>query len=248
MPNPLTFGLLVALAGVACAPKTSSKPQSDARAPPRTVAPATAGFISGAVRLNGTPPAGQSFPIAEPACKNPGGRTISDVLVSDGKLQNAFVYIRDGLEDYKFDAPDGEVEIDQTGCSYAPLVVGVRVGQPLVFVNNDRTLHNVHTLPEENDGTNFAMPMLGQRSSLKFGASEVMIKTKCDVHPWMRAWVGVVAHPHFAVTGPDGAFAFQGVPPGDYVIEAWHERFGRVSQSVHLGEKGRETLDLAMTP
>jgi plastocyanin len=165
------------------------------------------------------------------------------VLVEGGKLANAFVYIAEGLADYSFDPPAGEVVIDQVGCIYRPLVVGVRVGQQLTFVNSDPVLHNVHTMPQENRGSNLSMPTRGMRLSRKFNEPEVMIRTKCDVHPWMRAFIGVVGHPFFAVTGPDGAFRFDGVPPGDYVVQLWHETLGVQTQKVTVPDKGAARAD-----
>ena len=69
-----------------------------------------------------------------------------------------------------------------------------------------------------------------------------MVPFKCDVHPWMFAWVGVVDHPFFAVTGADGSFSLEGLPPGTYTIEAWHESLGAQTQTVTIGEQ--ETGDI----
>jgi hypothetical protein len=108
-------------------------------------------------------------------------------------------------------------------------------------------MHNVRTSPVQNDSTNFAMPTRGQRRTKTFDSPEVAIKTGCDIHPWMRSYIGVVAHPFFAVTGADGAFAFDGVPPGSYVVEAWHEVYGRVSKKLTLKAKGAQSLALSFT-
>lgn len=216
------------------------KPQKDPNAPPgKKVDPATAGVIKGVVSFEGTVPENLPVPMSEPACaKAHSGKAMLDkVLVADGKLANVFVYIKDGLAGYEFPAPEGEVVIDQRGCIYKPLVVGVRVDQDLTFVNSDPVLHNIHTLPEENDGHNFAMPTQNMRTTKSFAYPEVMVRTKCDVHPWMRAYIGVVDHPYFAVTGADGAFELPGVPPGDYTVEIWHEQYGRQTQKVTVAEK-----------
>lgn len=214
----------------------------------KQVDPATAGTIEGTVSFSGTAPANEELPIAEAACAkvhtSPPHQDL--VVVKDGRLENAFVYIKEGLADYAFAPPADEVVIDQVGCVYRPLVVGVQVGQPLTFVNSDTVLHNVHTLPQENRGANFSMPTRGMRTSKKFGEPEVMIRTKCDVHPWMRAYIGVVAHPHFAVTGPDGAFRFQGVPPGEYVVELWHETLGTQTQKIAVPDKGTVRADFTV--
>ena len=163
----------------------------------------------------------------------------------DGEVQNAFVYVKEGLDPaYTFDVPAKAVEFSQRGCVYGPRVFGVRAGQPIDIVNEDDTMHNVHALPNSNREFN--------RSSLKrakmtqvFTVPEVMVRFKCDVHPWMTAYVGVMAHPFFAVTGADGTFDLKGLPPGTYTVEAWHERFGTQTQQVTVAEKQAQTVAFA---
>ena len=79
----------------------------------------------------------------------------------------------------------------------------------------------------------------GLEREVRFPRPEVMVALKCDVHPWMRSWVGVVDHPFFAVSGPDGSFAIAGLPQGEYEVEAWHEVYGRKTAkvAVRAGEK-----------
>jgi plastocyanin len=135
--------------------------------------------------------------------------------------------VKDGLDpEYAFETPTTPVVIDQKGCVYTPRVVGVRVGQPIEVVNSDPTLHNVHALPMVNQEFNQGQPVQYSKLSRTFTAPEVMVRFKCDVHSWMAAWVGVVAHPYFAVTGADGSFQLPNLPPGTYTLEAWHEKLG----------------------
>ncbi|MFP6685328.1 MAG: carboxypeptidase regulatory-like domain-containing protein [Polyangiaceae bacterium] len=228
---------------------TAASTRHSGPAPTQSVDSATTGRISGVILLSGTAPVPTKLAIGEPGCKAAQSGTVYDerVLAKGGKLQNSFVYIRSGLEAYAFDTPKSEVVIDQKGCIYKPRIVGVQVDQTLTFVNSDSLMHNVRTSPTQNDSTNFAMPTRGQRRTQTFESPEVAIKTGCDVHPWMRSYVGVVAHPHFAVTGADGAFAFNGVPPGSYVIEAWHEVYGRQSKKLTLKAKGSQQIELSFT-
>ncbi len=225
--------------------KKPAGPDGPPRTPASAIDPATAGTISGTVRFQGTPPAKEPLEITEPSCRQlQDGPVYADkVIVTDGHLENVFVYVKKGLEGYRFDPPREEVVIDQKGCLYHPLVVGVMAGQPLVFQNSDPILHNVHTLPEENEGANLAQPRKGMRNETVYSEPEVMVKTKCDVHPWMRAYIGVVEHPHFHVTGADGRFSFEGLPPGTYVLGAWHETLGEKELEVTLGEKGAESIE-----
>jgi hypothetical protein len=128
---------------------------------------------------------------------------------------------------------------------YKPHVVGIQVGQTLDIVNGDDTLHNIHAVPTANGEFNKAQQFKGFRNQHVFSTMEVMVPFKCDVHRWMSAYVGVVDHPFFAVTGNGGTFSLEGLPPGTYTIEAVHEKYGRQTQSVTLESKG--TQDIAFT-
>jgi hypothetical protein len=61
-----------------------------------------------------------------------------------------------------------------------------------------------------------------------------MLQLKCDIHRWMTAFVGVVSHPFFAVSTATGTFEIANVPPGTYTIQAWHEQFGVLKQTVRV--------------
>ena len=126
-----------------------------------------------------------------------------------------------------------------------PHVVGVRVGQPLEIENSDPTLHNIHAMSKVNQEFNNGQPIQGMKMTHAFTQKEVMIPFKCDVHGWMNAYVGVLDHPFYAVTGADGSFSLKGLPPGTYTIEAWHEKLGTQTQTVTVA--ATETKDVAMT-
>lgn len=211
------------------------------------VDPATAGAIRGVVRFEG--PAPDAAEIQLPAeCAGGHGGPVYDahVLARDGRLENVFVWIRTGLEGKRFPPPEGEVVIDQRGCMYEPHVLGVRVGQPVTFVNDDAVTHNVNARGKQNAGFNESMPPVrGTRLTRKFMKPEIMVRARCDVHPWMSAFVGVLPHPCFAVTGVKGEFALEGVPPGEYVLEAWHETLGTRTQKVTLAAKGEVRIEFA---
>lgn len=212
------------------------------------VDPATAGNVTGTITFEGTPPPREPIRMnADPNClKTSDGATSDTVVVgSGGALQNVFVYVKDGLGDRKFPVPSTPVVLDQKGCQYHPHVFGVQVGQPIQIVNSDPTLHNVHASPSANQEFNTGQPIQGMKFSRTFSTKEVMVPFKCDVHGWMHAFAGVLDHPFFAVTGPDGTFALQGLPPGTYTIEAWHEKLGTQTQTVTVGEQ--ETKNAAFT-
>jgi plastocyanin len=242
------YGLGVALAAsvAACGGGQETTSTTSAPAAPAAgamkVDAATAGEVKGMVSLEGTAPANEAIRMnADPVCvkATSGPQTAQTITVgSDGKsLANVFVYVKDGLGNYVYDAPTTTAVLDQKGCRYTPHVFGVRVNQPVEIVNSDPTLHNIHALPKANQEFNNGQPIQGMKMTHTFTAKEVMIPFKCDVHGWMNAYVGVLDHPYFAVTGNDGAFSLASLPPGTYTIEAWHEKLGASTQSVTVGPK-----------
>ena len=208
--------------------------------PPRPPTPldhATTGTLSGTVTLEGAPPPMKTISLGgDPQCaaEHAGPVLSGDALVHDGRVENVFVWVKEGLGDRTFAVPDAPVIIDQVGCLYQPHVAGAQTCQPIEFVNSDPLLHNVHGLPEHSPPWNFGM-VHGSKRTARVEHPEVMIDIQCDVHPWMRAYLGVLDHPYFAVTGADGRFTLAALPPGDYVIGAWHERFGTRETRVTLG-------------
>ena len=158
-------------------------------------------------------------------------------------MQNVFVYVKEGLEGYSFTAPTEPVTIENKTCVYVPHVTGVRVGQPVNFLNQDSTLHNIHAYPKASKPFNLGLPLVGMRQTKKFDAPEIMVPLKCDVHPWMQGYIGVVSNPYFAVSDISGQFELKNLPPGDYVIEAWHEKLGAQTQNVTIRANETKNLD-----
>jgi plastocyanin len=234
-----------ALAGVAACGGSKPEPAKTTATQSKRVDAATAGSISGSVKFEGTPPAAETIRLSKDCVTGPGPNPQGEsVLVgADGGMQNVFVYVRDGLNtSYTFDPPAAPAELKQTGCIYRPRVMGVQVGQPIDVVNDDPTLHNVHALPMVNSEFNKHQPQQGQHMTHVFTAPEVMVRFKCDVHPWMSSYVGVVAHPFFAVSDQTGHFDIKGVPPGTYTVEAWHEKYGRQSSKVTVGDHQDQSI------
>ena len=213
------------------------------------VDPATAGTLRGKVLFEGEAPARAEISVrGNPECSalHKDGKIISeDVIVNDGALQNVFVYVKEGLENYKFDAPENPAEIDNKNCMYAPHVSGAQVGQPVIFLNSDQTLHNVHAYAKNNKSWNMGLPFQGIKQTKKFTSEEIMVNLKCDVHPWMSGYLGILPHPYFAVSGGDGSFEIKNLPPGNYVIEAWHEKLGVQTQTLTI--KSKESKETTIT-
>ena len=180
---------------------------------------------------------------ADPKCKmqHPNGITPDQVIInSNGTLKNVFVYVKDGLNGKTFEPPKEAVVFNQQGCQYSPKVFGIQVNQPLEILNSDDTLHNVHALPTAGQGFNLGMPIKGMKLKKSFAKPEVMVKIKCEVHPWMSAFAGVLEHPYFGVTGDDGAAQIKDLPPGVYTVEAWHEKYGTQAQKVTVTDQDQE--------
>lgn len=161
-----------------------------------------------------------------------------DVIVNKttpATLKNVLVSVKSGLPDKKFEVPATPAVIDQNGCEYAPHVLGAMEGQKLQIKNSDPTNHNIHFLEGKNNSEfNKTQPKQGMVDEITLKAEDAPLKVKCDVHPWMGAWVGVFKHPFFFVTDKEGTFELKGLPPGKYVVRAWHEKFGEQTMEVEV--------------
>jgi plastocyanin len=233
------FALFVAACGGGGGETAPAPAASTPSAPP--VDPATAGNITGKVTFEGAAAEGEAIQMAaDPNCARLHSSPVMTqfmVVGEGGGLANAFVWVKSGLEGKNFPVPSDPVVLDQNGCIYVPHVIGLQAGQTLQILNSDETLHNVHAMPKNNKEFNVGQPVKGLTTDKVFDNPEVMIPFKCDVHKWMNSYAGVVSHPYFAVTGPDGSFSLDGIPPGDYVVEAWHERLGTKEMNVTVAEK-----------
>ena len=169
------------------------------------------------------------------------------VLGEGNALANVFVRVVSGLTEKVYPVPEEPVVLDQSGCVYLPHVLGIRVNQELKILNSDGMLHNIHPLPKINDEFNMAMPKFRKEAIRKFDKEEFIITVKCDVHPWMQCYVGVLSHPFFSVSGTDGKFAISGLDPGTYEIEAWHERLGTQKATVVVAADEAKTVDFTFT-
>ncbi|MSU63450.1 MAG: hypothetical protein EXS31_13825 [Pedosphaera sp.] len=190
---------------------------------------ATAGDITGKITFKGAPAPEQELPL-DPGCgklHSTKPKTRFYVLGAGGELADVFVYIKDGLTGKTFEVPAAGAELDQRGCEYLPYVSGLQVKQKLSVKNSDPVLHNLHVSPGAGSGnkeSNKAQMTGSKAMDYTFDSPEVFLKFKCDVHPWMFAYVGVLEHPFYAVTGKDGTFAIKNVPAGKYTVEAVHRK------------------------
>lgn len=235
-----------------------SSEQKKAEAPAATSPPAyfkvdaaTAGNVSGRVQFTGKLPKNAKVDMSEdPACVEASkGKTYEGALLvgKGGALANAFVYVKSGLEGKAFEPPAAPVTIDQSGCWFRPRVFGIQVGQPWQITNSDPVTHNIHPLAVVNREWNHSQANGDPPMTRKFTKPEVMVKIKCNIHSWMRSYVGVVDNPYFAVTAADGSYSIGNLPPGEYTLAVWQETLGTKEQKVTVPPSGKVTSDFAWT-
>jgi hypothetical protein len=248
------FLALIAIAG--CGKKegeSTQAPQPETQqAQGIAVDAATVGSIAGKVSFTGEKPKLSRLMMdQDPVCsaKHSGPTFAEDGDVnSNGTLPNVFVYVKEGADKYSFPAPANAVELDQDGCAYKPHVLGIQTNQTLRILSKDATTHNIHPMPKENREWNMSQAPGGAPIEQKFARPEIMIPVKCNQHPWMRAYIGVTRNPLYAVTGKDGTFTIQGIPPGDYTLEAWTATFGTQELKVTLAPKESKSVDFTFKP
>jgi plastocyanin len=256
----LWLGLIMAISllslASACGNKTES-PTDETPTAGNTPPPSKGdeGTITGKVSYTGTAPDPKKIDTsADAACtsKSP-NLTTEEWVVKDGKVANTFVYIKDGtidgakkVSEYTWPAPSTAATLDQNGCHYKPHVMGVVAKQDITITNSDPTTHNIHFTPKNNPDWNQSQVNGAAAMTHKLSVAEVLVPVKCNQHPWMKAYVGVLKHPFFSVSAEDGSFTIKGVPPGKYTVVAWHEGAGAGTEKtmeVTVPAKGAATAD-----
>jgi len=204
--------------------------------------------ITGVVSFFGNKPQRKRIDTsADPLCEQlSGGLYVEDVLVRNGKLANAVVYLKgEPIDSFSFEAPTDTPALTHTKCRYEPRVMGIREGQALTIVSADQTHHNTHPNPRINDEWNRTQAPGAEPFMVRFKHAELFIPFKDNQHPWERAYVGVFSHPFFAVSQRNGSYRISGVPPGRYTLVAWHERFGEQSTEITITSNEMKKLDLS---
>ena len=205
-----------------------------ADAPTDTAAAGPTGTIEGHIRLAGDPPGNAVIRMGvDPLCSQltEGKLMVQEsVLTSpDESLANVFVRLEGTFPETP--VPEEPVVIDQTDCVFVPRVVGARTGQLVQIKNNDPLLHNLNSQSTSNR-FNVGQPMQGMVYEVQLEEEENMLRIRCDLHRWMTEYIGVVSHPYFAVTDLSGTFIVNDVPTGTHTIQAWHEEYGVLTQTV----------------
>ena len=208
--------------------------------------------LSGRVTFNGPRPKWTVLPTeSDPECAalHVDEPLLSDreIVGEDGGIKNFFVYIKEAPEgDYP--VPAEQAVLDQIGCRYVPHVLGVQAGQEIRVENSDPTLHNVRAIARTNRPFNNSLPKGAAPRVKKFDKVELAIRMKCDIHPWMTAFIFAVDHPFFATTDESGAYTIQGLPPGDYTLVAWHEKYGEQATAITITEGEGTAADFVFEP
>lgn len=219
-----------------------------------TVGTAAAQEIQGKITLNGTPPPEipvdlTDFPDVRKAYPGQTFTTRHYVVGADGGLANVFVYVKEGLEGKSFPLPDAVPLLDQTNAGFYPYVFGVMTNQTFRIRNSEPYMDTVVAQPRVNKELNVAQPVTGMVAQHRFPLAEILIRLRCGVHPWEFGYVGVVAHPFFAVTDPNGRYRLPaGLPPGKYLLEAVHPKAGAKQQEVSIGQGETKAADFVFEP
>jgi hypothetical protein len=207
------------------------------------------GMIQGVVSVEGAvPPRPLISMDADSACgsQNRGGARMDDLVVERGRLANALVYVESAwLDSQKFPQRPWTPALGKRRCVTVPHVLAMQAGQTLYVQNNDRTAHNYNFQTKVNPLVNRSIPAGGGGFEILFKQPEPPFPVKCNQHPWERGYVAVIPHPYFAVTGRGGSFSIEGLPPGDYEVVVWHEKFKEARAQVSVGVK--ETKDSNFT-
>lgn len=201
------------------------------------------GTVSGAITLQGNPPALAATPTGGASAICGASVPNEEIVRSGNNLANVVVWI-DGIQNGKPVVP-GRVTLDNSGCRYVPHVQSATVGSTLVVTSQDATLHNIHAFSGAATAFNLALPSKGMRVQRRLTATGP-IRFQCDAgHTWMSGHLHVFDHPYHVVTTNNGRFSLADVPPGTYTVKAWHERLGTQTAQVTVTAGGTATANLA---
>jgi hypothetical protein len=251
----LVLTLVIAGCGGDNAPAPGGGDSSEPTAtgtPAPAEAPAGGTGVAGKVVYDGTPPERSVLDTeGDPKCAamHASEPLLSDreVVSADGGVQWAFVYVKNPPEgDYP--APEAAAELDQHGCRYSPHVLGVQTGQKLLINNSDALLHNVRAIARNQKPINYGQPANSAPRTKVWDTAEMAIRVKCDVHPWMTAYLFVMDHPYYAVTDENGAFSISGLPAGDYTLGLWHEAYGEQELNVTVSDGAMADASFTVKP
>jgi hypothetical protein len=252
----LAIGLALGLAANTLLLKTETKPrlvtdQEPGPAKPLYEPTGTEGTITGTVAYSGKLPKRALIDSsADPTCgKLVPGLFKEDTIVTNGKLANVFVYLKgEKLATYSFEPATSLATLSHKNCRYQPHTLAIRVGQWLAIANQDPTTHNTHAVPRLNPEWNQTRAAGSEPLIVSFKREELFVPLKDNLHPWEKAYIGVFSHPFFAVSDEQGGFRITGVPPGRYLLVAWHELFGEQTTEITIAPGQSSQIDFSFRP
>lgn len=185
--------------------------------------PASAGSITGKIRLANV----------TGASSNPAA----------GENENVVIWLESQEENAK--PPDtAALRISQHNLQFSPDFVVAVKGQKIEMPNDDNVAHNVYSFAGANQ-FNLGIYGKGEDRSVTFENTGV-VDIYCSLHPQMHARAFVVPTPYFVRSLPGQSFTINDVPPGRYVLKAWHERSRMLSKTIVVSKTGTVTENLVL--
>ena len=221
----------------------SGAPNGEALAatPARQAAPYTvralesSGRVTGTIEIDGEPPPDSVIQatIDQPVCG--AGFTRPGIERRGNRPAGVIVWI-DGIRSGKPLPLERRFEIANERCALVPEIQATIAGGTLNVRNRDALEHRTRITRGEGEvlatirETDEGQVVPNEHVLAKPG----VIELTCAAHPWTHAWIAVFDHPYYSVSGADGAFVIDSVPPGRYAVKLWHPRLGAAEDSVTI--------------
>ena len=205
------------------------------------------GAIEGVVRFAGPQPPRAPVEISKDRDVCGAAPHYDESLVVDkkGGIANAVVTIEDIAAGVPMTPLKG-VKFDQKSCDYVPHVLAMPRGSTVDIVNSDGILHSVRTESKKNPPLDMAQPGFKHDIVTAPLKHPEAIHVSCDAHNWMHGWWYVAANPYYAVTGADGSFAINDIPPGSYTLKVWQEKLGTQTRKVTVAPDRTAQVEIEM--
>jgi hypothetical protein len=184
-----------------------------------------------------------------PECdaQHPGGLFSENLILgSANELESAIVYlIGKPSDDQRFETEE-KAFLRVEKCRFVPRVIGVRSNQGIYLTNSDKFPHAYHSVGRNNPPMSVVLPPGDSASRIALKEEDSPLSVRCDIHPWEQAWILVIPHSHFSVTGPSGNYEIKNVPSGRYVLECWHESCLTQRKEITVTEGSDITLNFKL--
>jgi hypothetical protein len=202
-------------------------------------------IIRGTVKIDGTAPKLPALQITKykEVCKDVPNES---VIVGPGQGIRYAVVTLEGVTKGKALEKETIHELDNIKCRFTPRVQAASVGQFVLLKNSDPILHTAHAL-FTNDQPQFNVGLYPGRTSRKPLVVAGLVKIRCEVHPWMAAYIMVTDHPYHAVSDVYGEYELRDIPPGVYQVKVWHEILGTQERRIEVKSGGSQKIDFTLT-